>query len=96
MLDPPINAKFEASFFGGLFHKDYWVLDHADDYSWMIASTASGDYVAALLAGRGCPDARSRPLPPGSPPWDWMRAGWSRSGRRNELLVAATSIVYAG
>ena len=48
VLDPPTNAKFEASFFGGLFHRQYWVLDHADDYGWMIASTADGNYVSVL------------------------------------------------
>ena len=36
-LDPPTNAKFEASFFGGLIRRQYWVIDHADDYGWMIA-----------------------------------------------------------
>ena len=47
-LDPPTNAKFEASFFAGLIRRDYWVLDHADDYSWMIASTSNGRYVGVL------------------------------------------------
>ncbi len=48
VLDPPINARFEASFFGGLIHKDYWILDHADDYSWMIASTTDGKFIGVL------------------------------------------------
>jgi apolipoprotein D and lipocalin family protein len=55
VLDAPANTKFEASFFGGLLHRDYWVLDHADDYSWMIASTSNGKYVAALSRKPGLP-----------------------------------------
>ena len=48
VLDAPTNAKFEASFFAGLIRRDYWVLDHADDYSWMIASTSNGRFVGVL------------------------------------------------
>ena len=48
VLDPPTNAKFEASFFAGLIRRDYWVIDHADDYSWMIACTSNGRYVGVL------------------------------------------------
>ncbi len=51
LLDPVSRAKFEASFFGGLVHKRYWVLDHADDYGWMIASTDDGQF-ASILARR--------------------------------------------
>jgi len=38
------NTEFEASFFGGLIRARYWVTDHADDYSWMIATTEDGLY----------------------------------------------------
>ena len=55
VLDAPTNAKFEASFFAGLIRRDYWVLDHADDYSWMIASTSNGKFVAALSRRPGLP-----------------------------------------
>ena len=51
LIDPASSAKFEASFFGGLIHKRYWVLDHADDYGWMIACTEDGKY-ASILARR--------------------------------------------
>ena len=62
VLDAPNNAKFEASFFGGLLHRRYWVLDHADDYGWMIASTAAGDYVSVLARRPDLPMAQIRAL----------------------------------
>ena len=48
VLDAPANTKFEASFFGGLIRGRYWVVDHADDYSWMIATTEDGRFPALL------------------------------------------------
>lgn len=48
LLDTRTNAKFEASFFGGLIRQRYWVIDVAPDYSWMIATTADGDFPALL------------------------------------------------
>ena len=36
------NAKLKLSFFGPLYVGDYWVLDHADDYSWSIVGEPSG------------------------------------------------------
>lgn len=48
VLNAPQNTKFEASFFGGLIRQRYWVIDHADDYSWMIATTADGEFPALL------------------------------------------------
>ena len=48
VLDTQTNAKFEASFFGGLIRQRYWVIDRADDYSWMIATTADGAFPALL------------------------------------------------
>jgi apolipoprotein D and lipocalin family protein len=56
VVDPVTRAKFEASFFGGLLRRQYWVIDHDDDYGWMIASTADGKFVALL--------ARTPTLPP--------------------------------
>jgi apolipoprotein D and lipocalin family protein len=41
ILDPGTNAKLRVNYqFLGLFpvSRDYWVLDHADDYSWFISS----------------------------------------------------------
>jgi len=48
VLDPATNAKWEASFFGGLIRQRYWVIDIAPDYSWMIATTADGRFPALL------------------------------------------------
>ena len=41
ILDPGKNAKLHVSYrFLGLFpvNRDFWVLDHADDYSWFISA----------------------------------------------------------
>ena len=58
LIDPVTRAKFEASFFGGLIHRRYWVLDHADDYGWMIASTDDGKYVSVLSREAQIPGAQ--------------------------------------
>jgi apolipoprotein D and lipocalin family protein len=58
IVDPATNAKFEASFFGGLIRRQYWVIDHGDDYGWMIASTSDGKFVALLARTTGLPAAR--------------------------------------
>lgn len=43
----PSGAKLKVSFFGP-FYGDYWVLDHADDYSWSIVGEPSGRYLWIL------------------------------------------------
>ncbi|CAN5273333.1 lipocalin family protein [soil metagenome] len=48
VLDTTTNAKWEASFFAGLIRQRYWVIDIAPDYSWMIATTADGQFPALL------------------------------------------------
>ena len=45
--DPVSNAKLKVSFFGP-FYGDYWVLDHAADYSWSIVGEPSGRYLWLL------------------------------------------------
>lgn len=47
VLDAQTNAKLKVSFFGP-FYGDYWVLDHADDYSWSIVGEPSGRYLWIL------------------------------------------------
>lgn len=42
------NAKLKVSFFGPFFFGNYWVLDHADDYSWSIVGEPSGRYLWVL------------------------------------------------
>ena len=47
LVDATTNAKLKVSFFGP-FYGDYWVLDHADDYSWSIVGEPSGRYLWIL------------------------------------------------
>lgn len=47
IVDPTTRAKLKVSFFGP-FYGDYWVLDHADDYSWSIVGEPSGRYLWLL------------------------------------------------
>jgi apolipoprotein D and lipocalin family protein len=52
------NAKLRVSFFGP-FYGDYWVLDHAEDYSWSIVGEPSGRYLW-MLTRTAKPDAATR------------------------------------
>ncbi len=47
IVDPATNAKLKVSFFGP-FYGDYWILDHATDYSWSIVGDGSGRYLWLL------------------------------------------------
>lgn len=47
VVDTATNAKLKVSFFGPFFG-DYWVLDHADDYSWSIVGEGSGRFLWIL------------------------------------------------
>ncbi len=42
------GAKLKVSFFGPFYVGDYWVLDHADDYSWSIVGEPSGRFLWLL------------------------------------------------
>jgi apolipoprotein D and lipocalin family protein len=48
VADRVTQAKLKVSFFGPFFVGDYWVLDHADDYSWSIVGEGSGRYLWLL------------------------------------------------
>lgn len=54
------GAKLKVSFFGPFFG-DYWVLDHADDYSWSIVGEPRGRYLW-ILTREARPDAARRAL----------------------------------
>lgn len=54
------NAKLKVSFFGP-FYGNYWVLDHASDYSWSIVGEPSGKYLW-LLSRSAHPDPATRTL----------------------------------
>ena len=47
VVDTATGAKLKVSFFGP-FYGDYWVLDHAADYSWSIVGEPSGRYLWLL------------------------------------------------
>lgn len=57
IVDPASNAKLKVSFFGP-FYGDYWVLDHANDYSWSIVGEPSGRYLW-ILAREANPGAEA-------------------------------------
>jgi apolipoprotein D and lipocalin family protein len=42
------GAKLKVSFWGPFFIGNYWILDHADDYSWSIVGEPSGRYLWIL------------------------------------------------
>lgn len=44
VLDPGLNAKFRLSFFP-FVSKEYWVLDYAPDYSWVVLGEPTGKYL---------------------------------------------------
>ena len=48
VVDGSENAKLKVSFFGPFYFGDYWILDHAEDYSWSIVGEGSGRYLWLL------------------------------------------------
>lgn len=55
------NAKLKVTFFWP-FEGDYWVLDHAPDYSWSIVGEGSGQYLWLLTRARSLSPARYQAL----------------------------------
>jgi apolipoprotein D and lipocalin family protein len=45
MVDAPKNSKVKMTFLGGLVSQEYWLLDRAADYRWLIMGTPGGNYV---------------------------------------------------
>jgi apolipoprotein D and lipocalin family protein len=58
VLDPGMNAKLRVRYIGGLVTWDYWVLDHAEDYSWFISADPTFDKL--WIYTREVPDAAGR------------------------------------
>jgi len=58
VLDPGMNAKLRVRYVGGLITWDYWVLDHAEDYSWFISADPTFDKL--WIYTREVPDAAER------------------------------------
>ena len=42
------NAQLKVAFFGPFFIGNYWILDHAEDYSWSIVGEGSRRYLWVL------------------------------------------------
>ncbi len=42
------NSKLKITFFGPFYLGDYWILEHAADYSWSIVGEPSGRYLWIL------------------------------------------------
>jgi apolipoprotein D and lipocalin family protein len=61
IVDGHTKAKLKVSFFGP-FYGDYWILDHADDYSWSIVGEPSGRYLWILSRDAHRPDEQLRSL----------------------------------
>lgn len=57
LTDGQRNAKFRASFAGGIVKTDYFVLDRADDLSWALLGTSGGNYVWVLSRSPTLPAA---------------------------------------
>jgi apolipoprotein D and lipocalin family protein len=58
----PQHTLFDASFLGGFLHAKFVLADHADDYSWLITTTADGRYPKLLARAPGLPEAEQQEL----------------------------------
>jgi len=56
------NTLFDTSFFGGLIHQKYLLIDHAPDYSWLISTTADGRFPKVLFRSPAMPAAQQAEL----------------------------------
>lgn len=59
VVDGSGNARLKVSFFGPFYVGDYWVLDHAEDYSWSIVGEPRGRYLW-LLSRQPAPSQAAR------------------------------------
>ena len=56
-LDPAGNTKWRMNYFGGLIRRDYWVIDHAADDSWVILGMPGKRYLWILSRQPDAPQA---------------------------------------
>lgn len=63
VLNPGPNTKIRLKVLAGLVQREYWVLDHAADYGWLIMAAPKGGFVA-IEAPRPVlvPEARAEAL----------------------------------
>lgn len=52
VLNPPQNTKVRMKVLGGLINQEYWLLDRADDYGWLIMGTPNGGFISISSRGR--------------------------------------------
>ena len=52
------RARISMAFFLGAVNQEYWILDHADDYSWSIMATPGGNYVWIFSRQKTLPAAQ--------------------------------------
>ena len=45
VVDKAKNAKVKMTFLSGLVSQEYWLLDRANDYRWLIMGTPGGNYI---------------------------------------------------
>jgi apolipoprotein D and lipocalin family protein len=45
VVDRQKNAKVKMTFLSGLISQEYWLLDRAPDYRWLIMGTPGGNYI---------------------------------------------------
>lgn len=60
-VDNSGNAKLRVAFFWP-FYGDYWVLDHAEDYSWSIVGEPSGRYLWIMARNAHMPEKQKYAL----------------------------------
>lgn len=67
------KAKISMSFFLGAINQEYWILDHADDYSWSIMATPGGNYVWIFSRQKTIPAALKAQLVAKVNAWGYRR-----------------------
>lgn len=67
------KARISMAFFLGAINQEYWILDHADDYSWSIMATPGGNYVWIFSRQKTIPAALKAQLVAKVNAWGYRR-----------------------
>jgi apolipoprotein D and lipocalin family protein len=89
ILDPGTNTKLHVSYrvFGFIpLGRDYWILDHDDDYTWFISRTCGSTRVIPGSDGPRWTASSRRPRP-----WATTRPSWSFLPSLRTLRWATTA-----
>jgi apolipoprotein D and lipocalin family protein len=46
VLNPGQNTKVKMKLLAGIIQREYWILDHAADYGWLIMGAPKGDFIS--------------------------------------------------